>query len=48
MNGVPVITISENYENKKVVSDFIELCKANGLNATIDREFMFEQANVRL
>ena len=46
--GTLVLNICENFYNKEIIKDFIEICKEKGINFEIDREYQYEQANLRM
>lgn len=46
--GTLVLNICENYVNKQIIPDFIELCKNVGIEFAETDCFAFEQANLRM
>lgn len=48
VGGTLVLNICENYKNKRIVPDFIEICKEKGINFVEIQSFEFEQANLRI
>ena len=46
--GTLVLTICENFYNKGIVKDFIDICNENGIHFDIEREYEYEQANLRM
>ena len=46
--GTLVLNICENFYNKNVIKDFIELCNDVGIHFEIAREYEYEQANLRM
>lgn len=48
VGGTLVLNICENYKNKRIVPDFIEICKEKGINFVETQALEFEQANLRI
>ena len=46
--GTLVLTVCENFYNKEIIKDFIDICKEKGIHFEIDREYQYEQANLRI
>ena len=46
--GTLVLTVCENFYNKEIIKDFIGICKEKGIHFEIDREYQYEQANLRM
>lgn len=46
--GTLVLNICENFYNKEIIKDFIDICNEKGIHFTIDREYEYEQANFRM
>lgn len=46
--GMLVLNICENYKDKQIIPDFIEICNNVGIHFEKVDEFMFEQANLRI
>ena len=46
--GTLVLNICENFYNKKLIGDFVDICKEKGIHFEIDREYEYEQANLRM
>ena len=46
--GTLVLNICENFYNKSVIKDFIDICDKLGIHFEIDREYEYEQANLRM
>ena len=46
--GTLILNICENYQDKQIIPDFIDICSTVGIHFEIVDEFMFEQANLRL
>lgn len=46
--GTLVLNICENFYNKNVVKDFIAICQGMGIHFEIEREYAYEQANLRM
>jgi hypothetical protein len=47
-DGTLVLNICENYCNKNVVKDFIDICNKAGIHFEIESEYEYEQANLRI
>ena len=47
-DGTLVLNICENFYNKKVIQDFIDLCDEVGIHFEVEREYEYEQANLRM
>ena len=47
-DGTLILNICENYEDKKIVPDFIKECNLVGIHFEKADEFIFEQANMRM
>ena len=47
-DGTLVLNICENFYNKKVIQDFIDLCNEVGIHFEVEREYEYEQANLRM
>jgi len=48
LNGTLIIDFTDNYVDRSVVTNFISLCKENGIDAQVADKLVFEQANVRI
>ena len=48
VGGTLVLNVCENYQNKNIIPDFIEICKENGINLEETELVAFEQANLRM
>ena len=46
--GTLVLTICENFYNKEIIKDFIDICNEKGIHFEIEREYEYEQANLRM
>ena len=46
--GTLVLTICENFYSKKIIKDFIDICNEKGIHFKIEREYEYEQANLRM
>ena len=46
--GTLVLTICENFYSKKFIKDFIDICNEKGIHFKIEREYEYEQANLRM
>ena len=46
--GTLILNICENFQNKQIIPDLIELCGAVGIHLETVDELSFEQANLRL
>ena len=46
--GTLILNICENYQDKNIIPDFIDICKNVGINFEAVDEISFEQANLRL
>ena len=46
--GTLVLTICENFYNKEIIKDFIDICNDKGIHFEIEREYEYEQANLRM
>ena len=46
--GTLVLTICENFYNKEIIKDFIDICNEHGIHFEIEREYEYEQANLRM
>ena len=46
--GTLVLNICENFYNKQIVKDFIDICDEVGIHFEIDKEYQYEQANLRM
>ena len=46
--GTLVLNICENFYDKKVIKDFIDICNEMGIHFEIEREYEYEQANLRM
>ena len=46
--GTLVLTICENFYSKKIIKDFIDICNEMGIHFEIEREYEYEQANLRI
>jgi hypothetical protein len=46
--GTLVLNICENFYNKQIIKDFVDICKEKGIHFEIDREYEYEQANLRM
>lgn len=46
--GTLVLNICENFYNKEIIKDFIDICNEKGIHFEIDREYEYEQANLRM
>lgn len=47
-NGTLILNICENYQDKQIVPDFIEICRSVGIHFEKVDEFVFEQAGMRM
>ena len=46
--GTLILNICENYQNKNIIPDFIDICRTVGIHFEIADELTYEQANLRL
>ena len=46
--GTLVLTVCENFYNKQIIKDFIDICNEKGIHFEIEREYEYEQANMRM
>ena len=46
--GTLVLNICENFYNKNVIKDFIDICNDVGIHFEVEREYEYEQANLRM
>ena len=46
--GTLVLSICENFYNKEIIKDFIDICNEHGIHFEIEREYEYEQANLRM
>ena len=46
--GTLVLNICENFYNKQIIKDFIDICNTTGIHFKIEREYEYEQANLRM
>ena len=46
--GTLVLNICENFYNKEIIKDFIDICNEMGIHFEIEREYEYEQANLRM
>ena len=46
--GTLVLNICENFYNKEVIKDFIDICNEKGIHFEISSEYEYEQANLRM
>lgn len=46
--GTLILNICENYVDKNIIPDFIEICKDVGIHFEKKNELMYEQANLRM
>ena len=46
--GTLVLNICENFYNKEIIKDFINICNEIGIHFAIEREYEYEQANLRM
>ena len=46
--GTLVLTICENFYNKEIIKDFIDICNEMGIHFEIESEYEYEQANLRM
>ena len=46
--GTLVLTICENFYNKEIIKDFIDICDEKGIHFEIESEYEYEQANLRM
>ncbi|MBR5230334.1 MAG: hypothetical protein IKW01_05685, partial [Firmicutes bacterium] len=46
--GQLILNICENYQDKEIIPDFINICSSEGLYFEKVDEFIFEQANLRM
>ena len=46
--GTLILNICENYEDKQIIPDFIDICKNVGINFETADELTYEQANLRI
>ena len=48
LGGTLILNICENFYDKKLITDFIDICNEKGIHFEIDREYEYEQANLRM
>lgn len=48
VGGTLVLNICENYKNKSIIPDFIEICRETGIDFVETQTLEFEQANLRM
>ncbi len=46
--GTLILNICENYQEKQIIPDFIDICNSVGIHFEKVDEFIFEQANLRM
>jgi hypothetical protein len=46
--GTLILNICENFYNKQIIKDFIEICNEVGIHFEISSEYEYEQANLRM
>ena len=46
--GTLVLNICENFYNEELIKDFIDICKELDINFEIEKEYQYEQANLRM
>ena len=46
--GTLVLNVCENFYNKEIIKDFIDICTEMGIHFEIDSEYEYEQANLRM
>lgn len=46
--GTLVLNICENFYNKEIIKDFIDICNEKGIHFEIASEYEYEQANLRM
>ena len=46
--GTLILNICENYQNKEIIPDFIDVCRSVGIHFEKVDGFVFEQANLRM
>lgn len=46
--GTLVLNICENFYNKEIIKDFIDICNEVGIHFKIESEYEYEQANLRM
>ena len=46
--GTLILNVCENFYNKNVIKDFIDICDEKGIHFEIAREYEYEQANLRM
>ena len=46
--GTLILNICENFQDKQILPDLIDICSAAGIHFEAVDEFCFEQANLRL
>ena len=46
--GTLVLNICENFYNKEIIKDFIDICNEKGIHFEIECEYEYEQANLRM
>lgn len=46
--GTLILNICENYQNKQIIPDFMDICNSVGIHFENVDEFVFEQANLRI
>ena len=46
--GTLVLNICENFYNKGIIKDFVDVCNEKGIHFEIDSEYEYEQANLRM
>ena len=47
-NGTLILNICENFRDKQIIPDLIDICSAAGIHFETVDELTFEQANLRL
>ena len=48
LGGTLILNICENFYNKGIIKDFIDICNEKGIHFEIDKEYQYEQANLRM
>ena len=46
--GTLVLNVCENFYNKAIVKDFMDICHEKGIHFEIESEYEYEQANLRM
>ena len=46
--GTLILNICENFYNKEIIKDFIDICNEVGIHFVIESEYEYEQANLRM